>query len=83
MASIHFREGRESEFTEKMSVEVAKTFSDHLAKYHGVAPAEAIQNAKDGYAKMEEGYKLEPLKEVSAPQAKLAKLMESMMIAFL
>ena len=72
-----------------MSVEVAKTFSDHLAKYHGVAPAEVIQNAKDGYANMEERYKLDPLKEVSAPQVKLAKLaklakpMESMMNAFL
>lgn len=83
LASSHFKEGRESEFRDKMAVEVAKTFSDHVARYQGVAPAEVIQNAKDGYAKMAEQNKLPSLQEVSAPQAKLAKPMESMMNAFL
>jgi hypothetical protein len=66
-----------------MTVEVAKTFSEHVAKYQGVAPAEVIQNAKVGYAKLAEQYKLPPLQEVCAQQAKLAKPMESMMNAFL
>lgn len=83
LASIHFKDGRESVFRDKMTVEVAKTFSDHLARYQGVAPAEVIQYAKDGYAKFAAQYKLHPLQEVSAPQAKLAKPMESMMKAFL
>lgn len=83
VASMHIKEGKQSEFSDKMTVEVAKTFSEHVARYQGVAPAEVIQNAKDGYAKLAKKYNLEPLKEVSVSQAKLAKPMESMMNAFL
>lgn len=83
LASSNFKDGRQSEFRDKMAVEVAKTFSEHVARYQGVAPAEVIQNAKDGYAKLAEKNNLPPLQEVSAPQAKLAKPMESMMNAFL
>lgn len=83
VASMHIKQGQKSEFSDKMTVEVAKTFSEHVAKYQGVAPAEVIQNAKDGYATMAEKYKLPALQEVSAPHAKLAKPMESMMNAFL
>ncbi|WP_274644654.1 hypothetical protein [Pseudomonas serbica] len=83
LGSIHFGFERESEYTIKLGEEITNTFSEHVAKYQGVAPAGVIADAKAGYARIAEKYKLEPLKEVSAPQAKLAKPMESMMNAFL
>lgn len=83
LGSSHFRDGRQSEFRDRMATEVTKAFSEHVASYQGVAPAEVIQHARVGYAKMAEKFKLGPLKEVSAPQAKLAQPTESMMKAFL
>jgi hypothetical protein len=83
LGSIHFGFDRESEFTIKLGGEITNAFSEHVSKYQGVAPAEVIADAKAGYARIAEKYKLAPLKEVSVPQAKLAKPMESMMKAFL
>jgi hypothetical protein len=83
LAAMDYNFDRNPELKARLKADIRETFSSHVARYQGVAPAEVIQSAKDGYAKVAEKYGLEPLKEVAVPQAKLAKPMESMMNAFL
>jgi hypothetical protein len=83
LVSLDYKNGVRNDLKEKLQDDIAETFSSHVARYQGVAPADVIQAAKDGYANVAVEYGLAPLKEVSVPQAKLAKPMESMMNAFL
>jgi hypothetical protein len=81
--SMTYTFDRDTALKERLKTDIVETFSSHVARYEGVAPPDVIQAAKDGYARLSEKYDLAPLKEVSVPQAKLAKPMESMMNAFL
>lgn len=63
--------------------DIQSTISAQHSKYTGVAQADVMKAAADGYDELAKEYGLSPVEVVKVQKARIAKPMESMMSAFL